>query len=101
MFVLGNFLIAMADLLDWLFAALELVIVIRVILSWANADPYNGFVRVIQALTEPLLAPVRRWLPPWQWHGLDFSPLVVLVPLPFARKFVIITILEFASRLKQ
>jgi YggT family protein len=101
MFVLGNFLIATADLLRWLLTALEIVVIIRVVLSWANADIYNGFVRVIHALSEPLLAPVRRWLPPWKWHGLDFSPLVVLLALHFVRIFLISTLMEIAYRLKQ
>ena len=50
-------------------------ILLQVILSWVNPQsPVSG---VLQSLTEPLLAPIRRLLP--TASGLDFSPLVVLI----------------------
>ena len=53
------------------------VVLIRVILSWLNPNPFNPIVRFIYVVTEPVLAPVRRVLPPM--GGLDFSPIVVFV----------------------
>ena len=53
------------------------VVLIRVILSWLNPNPFNPIVRFIYVVTEPVLAPVRRVLPPI--GGLDFSPIVVFV----------------------
>ena len=51
----------------------------RIILSWfdpSNRSPVAGF---LFQMTEPLLAPVRRFLP--QTGGFDFSPLIVLLVL--------------------
>ena len=79
--------------------ALQVVIVIRVILSWANADPYNGFVRAIGAISEPLLGPFRRLLPPWRLHGWDLSPFLALLTLIFLQKFLVSTLYGIASRL--
>jgi YGGT family. len=35
-------------------------------------------VRTLRRLTEPVLAPIRRLLPPWKTWGLDFSPMIVI-----------------------
>ncbi|GMV40583.1 MAG: hypothetical protein AMXMBFR64_22990 [Myxococcales bacterium] len=61
----------------------SLVLFASVILSWLPLGVDNPFVRVIRAVTEPVLAPVRRILP--STGGLDFSPIVVLVLLQLLR----------------
>ncbi len=49
-------------------------------------SPYNPFARVIYAVTEPVLAPVRRALPPV--GGLDLSPLVVFAIIWFLQSLM-------------
>lgn len=56
------------------------MLLIRAILSWFNQG-YNPFIMVISQLTEPVLAPVRRIIPPI--GGLDLSVLVVFIALNF------------------
>ncbi|RLV58262.1 YggT family protein [Parashewanella curva] len=56
------------------------MLLIRAILSWFNQG-YNPFVMVLDQLTEPLLAPIRRIIPPM--GGLDFSVLLVIIALQF------------------
>ena len=60
-------------LLNYVFWA----VLIRVILSWVAPDPSNPVVRVVVQITEPIMAPCRRLLPPM--GGLDLSPLIVLL----------------------
>ena len=55
----------------------SLVLFAAVILSWINLSPDNQFLRLVQRLTEPVLAPLRRVLP--SAGGFDFSPIVALV----------------------
>lgn len=55
----------------------------RVILSWVAPDPYNPVVRIVVQLTEPVMAPARRLLPPM--GGLDLSPILVLLAIQFLR----------------
>jgi len=62
------------------------ILIIRVIMSWVNANPYNPIVRIVYALTEPVLAPIRRILPPL--GGLDFSPMVVLIAIMLLRSIL-------------
>ena len=98
MFAVGNLLIALADVLDVLFKSMEIIILIRVILSWANADAYNGFVLAIYVVTEPFLSPFRKLLPPWKMSGLDLSPACALLVLYFVRAFLIPTLYQMASK---
>ena len=55
----------------------SLVLFAAVILSWINLSPDNQFLRLVQRLTEPVLAPLRRVLP--SAGGFDFSPVVALL----------------------
>lgn len=64
-------------LLNYLFWA----ILLRVLLSWVAPDPYNPFVQIMAQLTEPVMAPARRILPPI--GGLDLSPILVLFLIQF------------------
>ncbi|HSF17093.1 MAG TPA: YggT family protein [Vicinamibacteria bacterium] len=59
------------------------VVFVAVIISWLQLPPYNPIVRYTRMLTEPLLAPIRRILPPVA--GLDFSPLILLILLRIVR----------------
>lgn len=56
------------------------VMIIRAILSWISQG-YNPIEALLHQLTEPLLAPVRRFIPPI--GGLDLSMIVFLIALQF------------------
>lgn len=51
----------------------------RVVVSWTNPRGGGGLVAFIYQATEPLLAPIRRVLPPT--GGIDWSPLVAILIL--------------------
>jgi YggT family protein len=54
-------------------------ILVHVILSWVNPGHWSPLSSVLYSLTEPVLRPVRRLIPPIA--GLDLSPLFVLIGL--------------------
>ena len=62
------------------------VILARVLMSWFNPSPNNPIVNAIYRLTEPVLGPIRRLLPPM--GGFDLSPLVVFAILIVLQKFI-------------
>jgi YggT family protein len=64
-----------ASLLIYALYALIILILVRVVFSWTNPYPNNSVYRFVYQVTEPILAPVRRRLPPMS--GMDLSPLVV------------------------
>ena len=56
------------------------IVLARVLMSWIpNVSPYNQIVQLLHALTEPVLDPVRRIIPPLGM--MDISPIVVFVAL--------------------
>jgi len=58
----------------------SLVILVRIILSWIpNVDRNNQIIRLLYQITDPVLKPVRRVIPPIGM--IDISPLVALVLL--------------------
>ena len=74
-------------LVQLLFDPYVIVLLVRVLLSWTQADPRNPIVNLIQQLTEPLLAPIRRMLP--QSCGIDFSPMVAFVVVLITEQVVL------------
>jgi len=57
----------------------SLVLLAAVIMSWVSVDPRNTLAMFVRRLTEPVLVPIRKVLPPM--GGLDFSPMVLLIAL--------------------
>ena len=98
MFVLGNFIVAIAQIIGVILTILTWIIVIRALISWVNPDPYNQIVQFLYRVTEPILMPIRRILP--AMGGFDLSPIVALVGIMFIRSFVVQTLIEFGMRLK-
>ena len=98
MFVAGNLLEVIAQLISWLAGLYVLMIIGRVVCSWVNADPYNPIVRFLTVATDPVLERIRRFIPPVA--GLDFSPIVAVVIVEYGiRVFLVNTLLDFAQRL--
>ena len=95
MFVAQNFLMAVAQLLDFILTAYMWVIIGRVIISWVNADPYNPIVRFLYEITEPLLGRIRRVLP-MSMGGIDFSPVILIMAIMFLQSFLIPTLKHIA-----
>ncbi len=79
----GLLLLAVAELLGLAFTVLFWAVILQAVLSWFNPDYRQPAVRLLHQLTEPLLRPVRRWLPPI--GGLDLSPLALLLGLQLAQ----------------
>jgi YggT family protein len=95
MFVINNFMMAIAQLLDFLLTAYMWIIIGRAIISWVNADPYNPIVRFLFEATEPILGRIRRMLP-ISVGGLDFSPLILILVIMFLQSFLVPTLKHIA-----
>lgn len=99
MFIFGNFLAALASILNMLLSVYWWIIVARAVISWINPDPYNPIVRFLHSATEPLLYRVRRLIP-LNFGGVDFSPILVFVVIIFLQRFLVQSLLDLASRLQ-
>lgn len=63
--------------IGFLGTALIVAVIIRSLLSWFAPNEGTGLSRVLGDITDPILAPIRRVLPPV--GGIDFSPILAIV----------------------
>jgi len=98
MFVLGNLILAVATVLDYVLGAYKWILLITVLLSWVNPDPYNPIVRFLHAITEPVLRPIRRLLG-FSLGPIDISPIIVFIIIMFIQNFLIRTLIQLSYKL--
>lgn len=99
MFVLGNFIVALAKIIDIALSIYMWIIIIRALISWVNPDPYNQIVQFLYRVTEPVMAPVRRWIP-LRGMGIDFSPIAIILAIIFLQTFLVRSMIELAAYLR-
>jgi YggT family protein len=73
-------------LINVLFTVYSLAIIARALLPWFRIDRYHSAMRFLIRITEPVLAPLRRYIPPM--GGLDFTPTVALLLLWFVERLL-------------
>ncbi len=95
MFVANNFILAVAQLVNFLLTIYMWVIIARAVISWVSADPYNPIVRFIYEATEPVLSRIRRVLPV-SIGGVDFSPFIAIMAIYFLQSFLVPTLKHVA-----
>ena len=76
------------ELLDAVLRIYSLLLVAEAVFSWLSPEHRDNEVyRFIEALTEPVLRPLRSALP--RVGGLDFSPLVAIAVIEVLRRFLL------------
>jgi len=98
MFIIGNFLKAVAIVLNYVLTFYMWIVVARAVLSWVNPDPYNPIVRFIHNVTEPILDPIRTRFPVG-FGGIDISPIIVILGVVFLQNFVVNSLLRLSMSL--
>jgi YggT family protein len=97
MFVLSNFIIGLAKVIDIALTLYMWIIIFRALISWVNPDPHNQIVIFLYRVTEPVLGPIRRRLP-MRNVGIDISPIIVILVIVFLKYFLVETMIQMASR---
>ena len=97
MFILANLFAALAQLVQVVFQIYWLLIIVRVLISWVNPDPFNPIVQGLSRLTDPILEPLRRVIP--TIGPIDISPLAALLILQATRYFLVQTLMDLSVRL--
>ena len=98
MFIMSNFLVAIAKILDIALSLYMWIIIARAVISWVNPDPYNPIVKFLNSITEPILYPIRRRIPIY-FGGIDFSPILVIMVIIFLQTFLVQSLLQLATRI--
>jgi YggT family protein len=97
MFILANLFIALSRVCDAGLTIFYWLIIIRALLSWVNPDPFNPIVQFLERITEPALAPIRRFLPRM---AIDISPIIAFLILLFLKSFLVQTLLDIGIAMR-
>jgi YggT family protein len=87
----------LATVLDTVLWLYMWVIIARALISWVNPDPWNPIVQFLERVTEPVLAPIRRWVG-WKM-GIDLSPIIAILIISFLQIAVVKTLSDFAHQM--
>lgn len=85
-------MVAVVRIISFLFQLYEFLILIRVLLSWVNPNPYSPVashpaVQALYRITDPVLEPIRRTIPPIG-GVIDLSPVIALILIDLLRRLV-------------
>ncbi|SVA66744.1 uncharacterized protein METZ01_LOCUS119598 [marine metagenome] len=70
------------------FNLFQMLILIRVVMSWIPHDSYGQLPQLLHQITDPVLKPIREILPV-QSMGFDFSPVIAFFALGFVKKLLL------------
>ena len=85
--MIDSLLIAFATLLVTIISLYKWIIIVSALLSWVQPDPYNPIVQMLNRLTQPAYAMVRRYIPT-VFGGMDMAPLILIFTLQFLEIFL-------------
>ncbi len=95
--VSGVLVLAVGEMIQLGVYVFIFTMLIRIVLSWIQPGGYNPVLVLINQLTEPLMAPARRIIPPF--GGLDISPILVFIFLYLTLMLVVRPVLDFGHML--
>ncbi len=99
MILFANFLIAVSKILDIVVMISIWILIIRAVLSWVRIPSLYSVSVILYYLTEPVLKPVRRFVPPHRLGGIDISPMIVILILVFIDTFLVKSLSLYAHNL--
>ncbi len=88
-------ILSCAELISLFLNVLLFSILVQVIVSWVNPGTYNPAVSLLYSLTEPVMKPCRRLVPPMS--GIDLSPLVALIAIQLIKMLLLPPLYSLAS----
>ncbi len=98
MFLFGNLVLAIAQILNVVLDIYFWVIIIAAVVSWVSPDPYNPIVRFLYAVTEPVLRPIRRLIG-FRLGPVDISPMIVILVIIFIQMFMVRSLIKLGYKL--
>lgn len=99
MIFFANFLAAVARILHLVLTLYIWILLFRVILSWVHVPSLYQVKVILYRLTEPVLSPIRRFVPPYRFGGLDISPIIAFLIIMFVDTFIVKSLAQVAITL--
>jgi len=99
MILFANFLGAFAYIIHIILRIYMWIVIIRAILSWVNIPSLYQVSVILYHLTEPVMRPFRRIIPPHKMGGIDITPIIVILLILFVDSFLVQSISIYARQL--
>jgi len=99
MILFANFLIAVSRMLHFTLQILMLIVIFRAVLSWFNIPSLYQIKVILYRLTEPVLKPLRRIIPPHKMGGIDLTPIIVIFVIYFVDSVFVNSLYHYARQL--
>lgn len=93
--LLGPFLWAIPELVELTINIFLFSVLIQVVLSWVNPGAYNPAANLLYSLTNPVMRPAQKLLPPF--GGIDLSPMLVMIGLVLLKMLLIPPLQQLTS----
>jgi YggT family protein len=99
MFVLRNFVAAIATVLDVVLVLYMIALFAVVVISWFAPRSRHPAITFLRRITEPVLRRVRRSMPFLVQAGFDLTPIVLFFIIHFLRRFAVASLYDAAARM--
>ena len=100
MFVLSNFIGAVATIIDVALLLYMIALFAVVLVSWFAPRSVHPAVMFLRQITHPVLAWMRRKMPFVTQGGFDLSPMIAFFAIYFIQKFLVASLYQLAARLE-
>jgi len=87
MSIFGDLMLGIVKIIHILFEIYKWIVIIAVLISWVNPDPYNPIVKFLYSATEPVLRPIRRLIG-YRLGPIDISPIIVILAIILVQSFL-------------
>jgi YggT family protein len=91
----GLLVLSVADLVALVLTVFLGAIIIQVIISWVSPGNYNPVIGLVNRLADPILKPIRKFIPPL--GGIDLTPLFASLLLLIAKMLIVPPIIFLGS----
>ena len=99
MILFANFLNAVARVLHVVLILYMWIVIFRAVLSWVRVPSLYPVTVVLQNLTEPVMRPFRKLVPPKALGGIDITPIIVILVILFVDSFLVKSISLYAQQM--
>ena len=101
MILFANFLGVFADIIHVVLRLFMWIVIFRAILSWVRVPALYPVSVILYHLTEPVMRPLRRFVPPNKMGGIDITPILVILLILFVDRLIVVTLADYAHQLRE
>jgi YggT family protein len=95
----ANFLNAAGRIIHIVLMIYVWIVILRSVLTWVRVPSLYPLTVILYHLTEPVLKPFRRYVPPYRLGGIDLSPFIVVLLIIFIDSFLVKSLIIYARQI--